>query len=484
MRLLYQTICIGLVVLHIFIMVCQIHTRLSAHADTWKRIGANDTILKWITEGVPLPFTSEPSTFHLDNYILNSKEVAFIDDEINALLQSGAIRVSDVVPVCVSPLKCVPKRDSFRLIIDLRQVNEHIQSEKFQYECIETVCEYIQAKDKLITLDLKNGFHHVPIVRCDHKYLGFKWRSTYYVWQVLPFGLSCSPYYFCKVLHPIVQFLREQLIRVVLFVDDFLLMVEEVFFTDHRDFVTQTLDELGLMVNLEKSDLKADTSKEYIGYIVTSCGPDEEPWLYIPNVRIRRLKKDMRRCLKQGTIHARMLAKITGQCISMSKAVPPAKLKVRALYQLLSARTSWSDILCIDEDAKLSLQWWLECMDSWNGAPVKVKPVQCQIFTDASDSGWGPVLNGSEASGVWSPELANLSINYRELLAILFALQTFQRQIHGKICADNVRQHYGRYICESPGGPGKLLSKLAEAIWSVSWGSDLQLRASHLAGAL
>ena len=167
----------------------------------------------------------------------------------------------------------------------------------------------------------------------------------------------------------------------------------------------------------------------------------------------------------------------------MSKAIPPTKLKIRSLYRLLSTRTSWSDTLMLDEASVSELDWWICYIDEWNGKPVKIKPVECQIFTDASDSGWGAVWNGQEASGVWNPEFMELSINYRELLAVFFAIQTFSPDIQGKsvqIMCDNVTAV--AYI-NNLGGPGPLLTELAEAIWALVWEQGLTLQARHLAGA-
>ena len=93
----------------------------------------------------------------------------------------------------------------------------------------------------------------------------------------------------------------------------------------------------------------------------------------------------------------------------MSKAVPPlhhTKLKMCVLYRLLSTKASWSDSLVLESDSISSLEWWLDYVEDWNGAPIKVKLVECQVFSDASDIDWGAVLNGKEALGVWSTELA------------------------------------------------------------------------------
>ena len=39
-------------------------------------------------------------------------------------------------------------------------------------------------------------------------YLGFRWKGVYYSWRVLPFGLSCSAYYFCTLIRPVVEYVH------------------------------------------------------------------------------------------------------------------------------------------------------------------------------------------------------------------------------------------------------------------------------------
>ena len=99
------------VLLFVVVMVCQLNTRLSEHIDAWKRIGASDTVLDWVSQGVPLTFVDKPSAFSQDNYELTAKEIAFVDNEIHELLLCGAIRISETKPVCISPLKCVPNEN-------------------------------------------------------------------------------------------------------------------------------------------------------------------------------------------------------------------------------------------------------------------------------------------------------------------------------------------------------------------------------------
>lgn len=224
-------------------------------------------------------------------------------------------------------------------ITDLRRLNATVEALTFQHENINTVAQIIESGDSMVTFDLNNGFFRVPVHHDDQQFLGFQFRSKWYVRTVLPFGLCASPYFFHKLLRPVVRFLREQGIRLVLYVDDCLVLAPAASATDHRDFVLQTFLELGFTINYEKSDLNPSVRKEFIGYIVDSMGPRDLPWVYIGDKKIKKLKKDIRRALTTGRVYARFLAKIAGQAVAMTKAITPGELKLRSWYSLLATKT-------------------------------------------------------------------------------------------------------------------------------------------------
>ena len=63
--------------------------KLSAQA--YRRIGASDHTIEWILNGVQILFKEEPATFECPNRVLTAKHVCFIDEEIQWLLDEGAI---------------------------------------------------------------------------------------------------------------------------------------------------------------------------------------------------------------------------------------------------------------------------------------------------------------------------------------------------------------------------------------------------------
>ena len=74
------------------------------------------------------------------------------------------------------------------------------------------------------------------------------------------------------------------------------------------------------------------------------------------------------------------------------------------------------------------------------GQPLHPLKHAVQLFTDASNEGWGAHLGDSTAKGVWSPMESRLHINFLELKAVLLALRQFE---HLRTNCCNRQQHGG-----------------------------------------
>jgi hypothetical protein len=294
------------------------------------------------------------------------------------------------------------KTSSYRLIIDLREHNKSCVKESFKYEGIDSVLESVRQDDYMITIDIKYRFYHIP-VHCDYqKYLGFCWKGRFFVFKVLPFGHCLSPYVFHKVCKPIVTYLRCQNVPCVLYVDDLLVTGDLECIDTHKSRTLSLLKDLGFIVNRDKCSLQPEQSKQYIGYVISTHNEDHKVWIRIPGSRIRAVKKDIRRILRKGSCTARMLVRVAGQCIAMSKAILPAKLLLRNLYRLLQSRCSWQHVLLLDRHTVSDLNWWLCALDTWNGMAVQTRTIDTQLVTDASSFAWGAVCQGMEAQGSWN----------------------------------------------------------------------------------
>ena len=92
--------------------------------------------------------------------------------------------------------------------MNLKKFNKAMKKYKFRMEGLKQVHDWIQKDAWFCSMDLKDAFLHIPIHESFKKFLRFQWLESLFEWQVLPFGLKCSPRVLTKVLRPVVAFLR------------------------------------------------------------------------------------------------------------------------------------------------------------------------------------------------------------------------------------------------------------------------------------
>jgi hypothetical protein len=273
-------------------------------------------------------------------------------------------------------------------------------------------------------------------------------------------------------------------IRCQVYVDDFIVLSKPCCITSHTDTVLNTLTDLGFIVNYEKSNLVPSSSILYIGFVINSSGASGFPEVWLAPARVAKLRHSIRRLRARSTCSARQLARVLGQCVSMCMVVSFGKVMLRHSYALLRLKTDWECLLTINEDTHTELQWWLDEMASPRPRKVLLRPVQCQLLTDASQTGWGASLSGQPATGYWNTRVSYEPSNYRELLAVLLALLSFEGKIRNQcveLLTDNIT---AKAYVSHQGGPHMPYNYLAKAIWGICSRSNILLVCSHIKGVL
>ena len=127
------------------------------------------------------------------------------------MLKCGSIIVAENLPEVINPLSVsINSSGKKRLILDLRYVNTHAYKEKIKFEDWKCFEHYLEGMEGyLFKFDLKNGYYHIDIFEPHQKFLGFSWvfkdNIKYFVFTVLPFGLTRAPFIFTKVVRPLVR---------------------------------------------------------------------------------------------------------------------------------------------------------------------------------------------------------------------------------------------------------------------------------------
>ena len=93
--------------------------------------------------------------------------------------------------------------------------------------------QFLNPHDYMFKFDIKQGYHHIDIHKPHQNFFGFSWevggKTCYFVFTVLPFGLTSAPFIFTKVMRYLVKHWRI------------------------NEFVKKSLQNAGFIINEEKS---------------------------------------------------------------------------------------------------------------------------------------------------------------------------------------------------------------------------------------
>ena len=296
--------------------------------------------------------------------------------------------------------------------------------QRFKYEDLRVTMLLLEKNDYMFSFDLKSGYHHVDIAQEHWKYLGFTWKGHYYVFTVLPFGLSSACYIFTKLVRPMVGYWRAKGLRIIVYLDDGLCAVAgEDKALEASALVKSTLENAGFMANVEKSVWTPTQRLHWLGFVVDLSKGHIE----VPGERIKALQRKLESVSRMETLCARQLASVIGTIISMSLAIGTvSRFMTRSIYRLLESRISWWDTLTITPDAHQELKFWRACLTDYNSQPIWHSPSAVRVvYSDASDTGFGGYVvehGACVAYGQWTEHEARKSSTWRELAAVLNVL--------------------------------------------------------------
>ena len=188
--------------------------------------------------------------------------------------------------------------------------------------------------------------------------------------------------------------------------------------------VLRLCNSLGIVVNWEKSQLVPTQTICYRVVLLDSI-----------NFRASPAQKRVDKLLSIGDVFlssveqpAKSWLELLGVLSSLTQLIPGGQLRMRSFQFVLhcawdrvnpEALVRWSPEIYQD------LLWWLNGERLEHGISLEQVSPQFDLWSDASDVGWGAHLGDQVVSGRWSQEELRSSINHRELLAMFYALQHF-----------------------------------------------------------
>ena len=356
---------------------------------------------------------------------------------IDALLMKGAIeRVTNVKSLgFYSRLFLVPKKTGdLRPIIDLSTLNRHMVVPHFKMETQGSVRSAIRSQEWTVSIDIRDAYLHVPMHQAVCKYLRFVVNKKVYQFTCLPFGLAPSPREFTKLLRPVVSLLRQQGVKLHVYLDDWLIRADTPEQAQlHAQTTIKVLQFLGWIINFEKSNLTPSQDFQFIGMQFNTRRFTMAP---LSKMRLK-VQSVHQRWMANPNITARDLHRLLGMLVFMASLVRRGRLRLRpvqwwAATAWCQGTGNWSDQIQVPQWVLSEVAWW-SSPAVLQGLPLVTKETEVTLFTDASSSGWGAQLGSRSTQGQWSASQRSCHINVLEMQAVIYAVRDFLPHLRSRV---------------------------------------------------
>lgn len=240
---------------------------------------------------------------------------------------------------------------------------------------LEDQLDQLQSGNIFTTIDLENGFLHVPIKKESRKFTSFVTHTGQYEFKKVPFGLSNSPAIFCRLINLIFQPLIAK--GIMLTYMDYIAIVAEN--------IQQALERLQIVLNLAASyNLKIKWKKcsffkqniEFLGYEIEN-GKIQPSSLKIKDINKYKESKSMKE-----------VQRFPGFASYFRKFIPNYALIAKPLSDLRRYDTKF--IFGIDQRAAFEILKKKICEKSV--LMLFNKNAETEVHTDASKHGIAGIL--------------------------------------------------------------------------------------------
>ena len=440
--------------------------QLHEHYEQWLYISATvkhelaQDVLEWIKQGVTVEHffrhfrgsykgknydSARPPTRIFSNNPSCQQFSEFITSTLIDRLATGAIsvwgRVGHVKPPhLVMPLTVEPSKP--RLCNDNRFLNLWMVDRPFKLDRLTDLPRYVFPNSFQCVTDDKSGYDHILLTEESRPYFGFRWGHWYFVSNTIPFGWKLSAFIYHTTGSILSHYLRSLNIPCSLYIDDRHSGQLQLRYPSHSSLtnmqlassaiflVCYTATKLGYFLALNKCILIPRQQVPYLGFVSDS---GKQAFTLIPKKKDKFLTL-VRDILQRKFVDVVTLQRLVGKCISMSLAIPGARLFTNEMNSAISRGLRTSRPCQISDSLHREISHWL-FLEDWNSFLPWISETHSHVtlFTDASAFAWAGVLSpnvvSTSISDYWPAPLKDMDIATKESLALANVLAAFSQTI-------------------------------------------------------
>lgn len=329
-----------------------------------------------------------------------------------------------------SPLLLVPKKNlpgsqekKWRLVIDYRQLNKKLLSDKFPLPRIDDILDQLGRAKYFSCIDLMSGFHQIELEKSSRNLTSFSTNNGSYRFTRLPFGLKIAPNSFQRMMT--IAFSGLEPSQAFLYMDDLIVIgCSEKHMVKNLINVFNTYRKYNLKLHPQKCSFFMH-EVTFLGHKCTNKGvlPDDKKYEVIKNYPVPKDADSARRFIAFCNYYRRFIKNFADYSRHITR-------------------------LC---KKNIPFEWNNNCQKAFDYLKNKLmEPTLLQypdfkkefcIITDASKQACGAVLtqNHNEiqlpiayASRSFTKGESNKSTTEQELTAIHWAITHFRPYIYGR----------------------------------------------------
>ena len=284
-----------------------------------------------------------------------------------------------------SQLFTILKKDGgIRPVFNLRRLNAYLTVPHFKMEWMTHVPMLVRQNDYMTSIDLSDAFSHVPIHPASPPISSIPLQQPIIPVQssAIRLGVYTMALHQTHQTDSVLSTSPRRGIRLSAYLDDWIKFGKTIVETrEHTRRVMAQLTQLGWKVSQDKSVTTPTQQLQHLRF-------------QIDTMRI---------------------------CTAMP-AVFPTNLHIQALMAFKNMYVKhprhWDTPQTLSADCIKELKWWHNHIAVWNGRTWIEELPRHTLFVDASDRGWGVVLDRQVVQQQWTRHAKQHSINWRELMAI------------------------------------------------------------------
>ena len=353
-----------------------VEARLQIFWKKWLDLGAGPKVVQILKEGYTLPFRTRPSLSRTPTVISccgNPHRNLKLLEALHQLMDKSAIElVHKQTSRVFQPTISSPKtRQQVETHFGPKQSKFFPQDRKIQDGDTGNHQGITPTGTVGNSIDFKDAYFHIPIQEQSRKFLRFHIRDRTFQFKALPLGLSTAPMEFTIIAKEVKLMAVQKGIRIHQYLDDWLVRAtSHQVCLQHTQVLVQMCQDLGWLVNIEKSELEPKQIFNFVGYQFDlesgRVRPTPDRW--------QSLQEKIMELLSLPTCSVWDFMSLIGLLTATEKQVHLGRLHMRPIQWHLKSNwripESLEKVIPLPRSLHPHSRWWLKEDNVLTGQPL------------------------------------------------------------------------------------------------------------------